>query len=209
MNATGTLNVPYPSSLVRNDLLVLHVSCRNTTMTVDTPTDWTPIFSAAGAGSTTTGRHYAFYKRSEGTESGNLGVTFGTDAAVCKAGRMYFFRNVDVVTPTEGGSTSKATGTTVTAVSLVTSGDDRLGLHFLYVTDDNAVASFTGESGGDWTEAVAEFTTTQGSDACMQLQTAGLAAATTISGGTLMMVATDPYGCATVALRNGTDQRYV
>lgn len=208
----ASLAVAFPASLVRNDYIILHVTVRNTTTTVTTPTlggTWSVIQTAIGAGSTTTGRHWIFGKKSEGNETGNLTVEFGTDAAVCKTARMYYFRNVDVVTPYEGGVTSKGTGTTVSATSLTTSGTDRLGLHFLYVTDDNAVASFTGESGGDWTEAVAEYTTTLGSDTCVQLQTAGLAAATTISGGTLTMAATDPYGCATVALRNGTDQRYV
>jgi hypothetical protein len=70
----------------------------------------------------------------------------------------------------------------------------------VWVDDDNAVASFTGETGGDWTEAVAEFTTQTGSDGCLQLQTATIASAGTISGGDTTMAASDGWATFGFAL---------
>ncbi|MCJ7770321.1 hypothetical protein MUP37_01965, partial [Candidatus Bathyarchaeota archaeon] len=56
----------------------------------------------------------------------------------------------------------------------------------VFLDNDYGVQSFTGESGGDWTEAIAEFQYNgpgSGDDLCIQLQIATMASAATISNG--------------------------
>lgn len=101
------------------------------------------------------------------------------------------------------GAHANGTGTTATVsdTGVQTLGPDRLAVQFLGIRDDNAVANFSGETNGDWVEAVAEFTNTSGNpDGCLQLQTATIAAATTIDGGTLNMGAADGWGCIGFAI---------
>src|SRR3990172_3745977 len=84
---------------------------------------------------------------------------------------------------------------------VVTNGADRLALQFVFVIDDNAVDSFAGETGGDWVWAVAEATTTTTNpDSCLQLQTATIASAGTIDGGSYTMAASDSWGVIGFAL---------
>jgi hypothetical protein len=59
----------------------------------------------------------------------------------------------------------------------------------------------TGETGGDWTEPVAEFTTTTGLDGCLWLQVAEMPDADTITGGTITMAASDVWGVRSFALK--------
>jgi hypothetical protein len=56
-------------------------------------------------------------------------------------------------------------------------------------------------SGGTWVEAVAEYATATGTDGCIQLQTADMASAGTINGGTYTMLASDGWGVIGFAIR--------
>ena len=42
---------------------------------------------------------------------------------------------------------------------VTTSGSNRLALNFIGISDNSTLGAFTGESGGDWIEAVAGFST--------------------------------------------------
>lgn len=75
-------------------------------------------------------------------------------------------------------------GTTVFDIGCTTNDIDRLALEFVAIDSNQAIGSFTGETGGDWTEAVAEYVG-GGTVGTLQLQTAEMAAADTISGGTV------------------------
>lgn len=79
-------------------------------------------------------------------------------------------------------TTGLTPGTTVFAPDVTTLGADRLACAFIFINDDNAPASFTTETGGDWT-LVANFGSTTGTDGEVGLQTAPMASAGTISGG--------------------------
>jgi len=124
---------------------------------------------------------------------------------------MRFYRFADVNTGTtladvieqNGGTTpSEASGTsnTIADAGVITTGVDRLALNFVGVNDDNAVAAFTGMTGGTWAEAVAEYASSTGTDGCIQLQTAAMATAGTIDGGTYTMAASDGWGAVGFAL---------
>lgn len=117
-------------------------------------------------------------------------------------GRVYEFSGVATATVIAGvleeASSSPAvrnldggSGTSVPDTDVTTTGADRLCLNFIALNTNQAVASFTGESGGDWTEAVAEFASATGALCTLQLQTASKASAGTISGGSMAVTTTD------------------
>jgi FlaG/FlaF family flagellin (archaellin) len=197
---SGTTSNPspaYPSGLAANDLILLQVTVRDTTNTPTTPAGFTLLY---GPDSTGTGRQWIYYKFATGTESGTITITIS--GSNCKIARMYAFRNVALSSFTEGGGFGSGTSRTISAQSVTTTGTGRLTVSFVFVNNDNSVGSFTGEAGGDWTEAVSEFTTSAGSNGCVQLQTATMASAGTISGGSYDMGSgnSDPWGVRAFAL---------
>lgn len=124
--------------------------------------------------------------------------------------RLYEFSGVhtgtalaDVIENGSAGSTTTSAGTsnTIADASVQTLGADRLALNFVAINDDNALDAFTGQSGGTWAEAVAEFASSTGTDAAIQLQTATIASAGTIDGGTEGMAASDAWGVVGFALK--------
>lgn len=93
----------------------------------------------------------------------------------------------------EGGQfqSDGQTGTTLSDRAVTTAGPDRLCVSLNSVAGNQALGSFTGETGGDWTEAVAEFASATGATGTIQLQTAGLATAGTINGGSIAITSAD------------------
>ena len=192
---TGTPTPGYPSGMQSGDLILLQVTVRDTSTTTTTPTGFTTLYSADSTG---TGRQWIYYKFATGSESGSLTVSIG--GSVTKMARMYAFSNVALSSFSEGGSFGSGTGNTINAPSVTTIGVNRLTVSFVFVNDNNNVGSFAGESGGNWIEAVNEYTTTVGSDGCMQLQIATMATAGTITGGSDTMYIGDPWGVRAFAL---------
>jgi hypothetical protein len=193
---TGNPTPGYPSNMQNGDLILLQVTVRDTTRTPTTPTGFIALYSADSTG---TGRQWIYYKFATGSESGSLTVTIG--GSVNKMARMYAFRNVALSSFTESESFGSGTGQTINARPVTTNNIARLAVSFAFVNDDNVVASFTGETGGNWDEVVNEYTTTQGSDGCVQLQTATMATASTITGGSYTMAAIDPWGVRAFVLK--------
>ncbi len=119
---------------------------------------------------------------------------------------MMLHQFTDVAAGTEAVSVREGQGDSVGDTAAVndqgvtTLGDDRLAIQLVAINDDNAMGSFTGESGGDWLEA-AEFASATGTDGCIQLQIATMAAAGTIDGGSFTMAAADPWGVIGMALK--------
>ena len=192
---TGNPAPGYPSNMQSGDLILLQVTVRDTTTTPTTPTGFTALYSADSTG---TGRQWIYYKFATGSESGTLTVTIG--GSVTKMGIMYAFRNVALSSFSEAGSFGSGTGQTISARPVTTTGNARLGVSFVFVNYNNAVGSFTGETGGDWVEAVNEYTTTAGSRGCIQLQSATMATSGTITGGSYTMSAANPWGVRAFAL---------
>jgi hypothetical protein len=196
---SGNNNYPtprYPTGLRANDLILLQVTVRDTSYApTTTPTGFTLLYDPDSTG---TGRQWIYYKFSDGTESGTITVTIGGSS--CKIARMYAFRNVARSSFTEGANFGSGTGRYISAQSVTTTNVNRLAVSFVFVNDDNPVGSFINETGGNWTEAVSEFRTNAGSDGCVQLQTAAMATAGTISGGSYTMTASDPWGVRAFAL---------
>lgn len=190
-----TVTPAYPAGMSGGDLMILQVTVRNLADTPTTPTGWTLLF---GPDATTVGRQWLYYKFSNGEETGTLTVT--TNSTDCNTGRIYAFRNVPLSSFTEGGGFATGIDDSIEIPSVTTTSTKRLAVAFSFINDDDTVGDAAGEAGGDWAEAVAEFTSTAGDDGCVQLQTATMAAAGTISGGVITASAADPWGCRAFAL---------
>ena len=133
---------------------------------------------------------------------GNIG---GNDIYV----RVYEFTNVStgttlatVIENSTAGNATNGVDTSATAsdTAVTTLGPDRLALNFVAVNDDNAISAFTGETGGDWTLAVAPYAESTGTDGAIGLQAATMATADTINGGTGSIVDSDAWGVVGFAL---------
>ena len=132
------------------------------------------------------GSRFVFVGRATADGTCSFDVTRVTDNYVA---RMYEFSGeIADSFPSSAGvfeninsETGFVTSTTITAPDVTTLGANRLAMCFVGVRSAQALTSFTGETGGDWTETVAEY---QGTALTIQLQTAPIAAAGTITGGT-------------------------
>lgn len=197
-----TVAIPYPSGISAGHLLLLQVLCYNIE-TVTTPADWTLLYGPDTAAAGVQGRQYIYAKSATGSESGTLTVTASNSDI---GGRIYRFTgwaNASPITANfEAGATANGSDASIEIPSVTTTGTDELVVAFIGITDDNAVASATGETGGDYTEAVAEYAQSTGADFCIQLQTAGKAAAGTISGGVVSMGAADGWVVRAFAIKS-------
>ena len=189
-STTATLDVPYPAGISAGDLLVLHILHQSAFAVVTDPTDWTVLRKRDQADGENNGI-YAYWKIASGSESGNLSVT-NDSGDEGWFGRMYRFTGNNQTSPIEGSSTTSVYSTTTAEdADVITAGVDRLAVQLVAHDDVDTVASFTGELGGDWTEATAEYTDNSGiglgdgrTGVTLQLQTATIATAGGIGGGT-------------------------
>lgn len=175
----ANLLLSFPTSIVGGNILIMQVATRQGSVTINTPSGWTQIAQDLG-GST---YHTLFYKIATGSESGSVTVSFALDSFNVAIGRIYQFTNTDNNAIYEASALGSTTSTTFSPPSITTSRPGGLALLFTMLIDAVSVAAVTGNSGGTWVEAVAEFSTTIGSDATIQLQYAALTNAGTISGG--------------------------
>jgi hypothetical protein len=173
-----------------------------------TDSSMTLVASAAAVGGTPNAKQFIHIGRSmiTGTPGPSADITTAGDDLYC---RMYEFATVSagttlatVIENSTAGSFSNGTPLTqaqINDTAVVTLGADRLALNLVAVNDDNAVGAFTGMTGGTWAEA-AEYAEPFGTDATIQLQTAAMASAGTIDGGSYTMVASDAWGVVGFAL---------
>lgn len=93
-----------------------------------------------------------------------------------------------------------ATNTNLGDAAVVTGLARELALNFVVLQGSQALGNLTGETGGDWTEAVAEYSHATGNGCTLQLQTGEMLTAGTIDGGT-MAIASAPWAVVGIALR--------
>ena len=181
---SGNPTPSYPTGLALNDLILLQVILRrdDSSFTITPPSGFALLYGpdTSGSGDSEV-RQWIYYKFSDGTESGTATVTFvncyGTRTAM-----MYAFRNVALTSFTEGAAVLTDYDDVIDAPTITTTGNGRLAVAFISIQNDISLGSFSGESGGDWTEAT-EYPFNGDYDICMQLQTATMATGGTISGG--------------------------
>lgn len=185
-----------PTPVETGDILIAHISCRNLTITPTTPAGWTLL---TGPHATSVGRHWLFGKIAVGNEDLNA-ISFGTQATVNnRSGRIYRFigsdwTGQDITQIVLGFAHGTGTVAAVADTGVTTTVDKCLALNFIKAEDNNTIGPFTGETGGDWTEAVAEASNNLDTGWMAQLQTATMMTAGTINGGTVTMSAADPWG---------------
>jgi hypothetical protein len=140
------------------------------------------------------------------TVNADLSVVGGDDLYV----QLHEFSNVNtgateasVLENSTAGTWVTGSGATaaVSDVAVTTLGVDRLAINVIAVDDDNqaSFSSFTGETGGDWVLR-ASFGSATGTDGAVGLQTAAMAAAGTIDGGSFTMAAADNWSVFGTAL---------
>ena len=84
-----------------------------------------------------------------------------------------------------------ATSTTITHNDIITTGLERLAASFICVDAQQALAEYSGETGGTWTKPVTEFASASGGGATIGIQTAEIASPGTISGGTITITSNE------------------
>jgi hypothetical protein len=196
-SGTGTLSVPQVAASA-GTRAYMHVLVRAASgQAPDTPSGWT-LVAGPHATQTPTARQWVFRENANrtGSESGTLSVTFAAGASQ-KTARMYAFSS-------DSGGTLEDVDTTAGAVqpvnmpSVTAGGNCRLAVCFIGCDDDNTIDSSTGESGGNWAEAVAEYL--GGTNTMINLQTAALATGGTISGGTSTLSNDDEWVTTSFAI---------
>jgi len=162
---------------------------------------------AFAVGSPTAALQHLWIARQTGFVSLSVGGTNSTSEDLYI--RAYAFGYVStgttlatVIENGTAGATANGVGTSNTAADtgVTTLGADRLALNFVAVNDDNAIAQFSGQSGGTWVEAVAEYAESSGTDGAIQMQYAAMATAGTIDGGTASITDSDAWGVVGFAL---------
>ena len=146
-----------PATVDANDILVAHVYFEGTATAPSTPSGWTLLDGPRDIGTTVVARHWVYGKIAAGTEDG-AAVAFGSQAVTTmRAGRVYSFAGwvsgtiTDLVTGF--AATSHATDPQMPTVATTITGARAVAL--VGQNDNNTAGNATGESGGDWVEAVA------------------------------------------------------
>lgn len=132
---------------------------------------------------------------SNGTCSANVAVGASGEDIVA---RVYEFSGeatgttVATVFENAGGLTDNAsgTGTSVGDAITVTNAGDRLAINLVSLDTAQAIAHFTGASGGTWAEAETEYI---GTTLTLQLQKADMTSAGTIDGGSVTVGSSTPW----------------
>lgn len=186
-NAVGTagafaITTTYPATINANDLLIAHIAAKvNTSIdSIATIAGWN-LVTTQGIGTTLASAYY--WKLAVGTEGGTTDVFTGTYTGTLPRMSCVIERytgNVTSGTPVESAATGTGTSTTPAPASVTTSTNGGLAVFGLATQGTTTVTNITGETGGDYTEAYAESASTP----MLDTQTAALATAGTISGGT-------------------------
>ncbi len=196
-----------PAVVDAGDILLAHVYFEGTATTPSTPSGWT-LLSGPHVVETTIGRKWLYGKIADGSEDG-AAVAFGTPAVTTmRAARVYSAagRINGTITQlvTQFAFTSNALDPTFPTVATQKVGARAFA--FVAQNDNNAFANATGESGGDWVEAVAEYTVALTPGFSLGLQTCvPTANPGTVSGGS-DNTANDPAGVLVCQIQSDINQ---
>ena len=206
-NRANDVGFTYPTEDVREDDLlvaVIAVNDRGATPDVaDTATGWTKLAEV----------HHSqlalavFYQRATGTEAGAV-TPFDwssaddiNDVALCQ---VYQFRYVDW---THGGPffgapvTVSGDLTSLGMPTVMTQGENGLAVAVTGFSDDlSGTLVATGATGGTWIAPRDRDSTTSADDASVNVFVAPLAAAGTISGGSIALAGTSPQSSRSIAI---------
>lgn len=174
-----------PSSTLIGDLFLCHVVILDLSINMVSIDGFTLL---SGPHSSDEGRIwiYSKYATVDGG-SGTVDVTRASGTTGLFA-RIYAFRNVhqtigsaieDLTWDNQGSSSN-----IVNDVGVTTSATKGLAVNLVNIGEDGVTCTdFVGETGGDWTESVAQFSSYEDDDATLQIQCATMSSAGTVDGG--------------------------
>ncbi len=193
----GALSPLCPATVDAGDILIAHCAYEGTTTAPSTPANWTLLAGPYTVESAY--RHWIFGKIADGTEDG-AAVAFGTPAVTTlRVARVYSFSgrvdgSITALVPAASfAHLSHATDPQMPTVTTTVVG--ALAVACTFQADDNPQASATGETGGDWVEAVAAYTQAATTpDTALHIQTCTPTANPgTVTGGSVSTL-NDPCG---------------
>lgn len=196
----SSIDVAYPAGLANYDVAFLHINCTNGnvgTITINTPSGWTQVDQRVFAADEWS--HALFWKRLDGTESGNQTVTssasVGTSGSL--SGAMSIIRGgLSTGTPYEDPDFNSGLSAAPTGKAVTTTGVDRLVCNFYtYSNDEN----FTAETGSGWTERY-DLESSVGADKSLVLTTKAQATAATVTAETGAIVSGNRWGSFSLAV---------
>src|SRR5688572_22291201 len=186
-----------PATVDAGDILILHIFWEGTTTAPSPPGAWTILGSSPYVIETTIARHWVYGKIADGTEDG-AAIACGSPAVTTQRGaRIYSFagRTDGTITSLVNGFAHLSHATDPAMPTVTTTQAGALAVALVAQNDNNTFGNPTGESGGDWVEALAaEFSANLTPGFSM-----GICSATptgnpgTISGGTIATT-NDPVG---------------
>lgn len=192
---TTTVDVQCMATVNSNDYLMLHILIRAIGGSANTPDGWSLVGSNSSLG---WGSTFIFERLADGSEGSSTVSVTTTGGAGNRSARIYRFSGVSPTAPfTESFDFGTGTSATIPDVAVIALGDARLAVNFVSLPASTTTSSFTGETGGDWTEAVAE--NANGVDLTQQIQTAAIPKGT-IDGGTFTAGASSNFFVQGLAL---------
>jgi|SRR3989304_204394 len=197
--SSGDLNPTCPATVDAGDVLIAHVAYEGVATTPSTPADWTLLTTDGYVMGANLYKHWIFGKIAIGDEDSDA-ISFGTPAVTTmRTGRIYSFSGrtsgtISQIVPS-GSFAHQYHATDPAFPTVTTTTVGALAVACIFQADDNGLVSATGESGGDWTEAVAEYAQSATTpDSQLGLQTCTPTANPgTVTGGTIS-TANDPVG---------------
>lgn len=191
----AALSPACPATVDAGDILIAHVFWEGTTTAPSTPANWT-LLDGPRVIETTIARHWVFGKIADGSEDG-AAVAFGSPAVTTQRGaRIYSFsgRTSGSITELVTGFAHQSHATDPQNPGVTTTMAGALAVLLIGQNDNNTIGDFTGESGGDFTAPVAEYTAALTPGLLLDIQTAiPTADPGSITGGTFNTT-NDPVG---------------
>lgn len=122
------------------------------------------------------------YKIADGSESGTVTGSSGIATSNVKLGRIFQFRNTSM--PPESIGQTESAGT-ATQSSLTSTKTLSLAVSFIFSYSFVSIGTYTGATGGTWSEPIAEYGVSFGNASTIGMNVATLPAIGTISGGSM------------------------
>lgn len=192
----GALSPLCPATVDAGDVLIAHVFWEGTTTAPSEPAGWTNLTPTPYVIETTIARHWVFGKIADGTEDG-AAVAFGAPAVTTqRAARIYSYsgRVSGTIAQIVNGFVHQSHATDPQMPTVTTTKTGALAVALVAQNDNNTSTSATGETGGDWTEAVAEYVAALTPGLQLQMQTCvPTGDPGTVTGGTVATT-NDPCG---------------
>lgn len=150
-----------PATVDAGDILVVHAYFEGTTTAPSTPAGFS-LLSGPHVIETTIGRHWVYGKIAAGTEDGAANALGTAAVTTMRSGRCYSFSGyvsgalAEIIRSGSFAHISNANDPQMPTVRTTKAG--ALAVALSAQNDNNTVTTSVGESGGDWTQPVAAFT---------------------------------------------------